>query len=179
MSIDDLQKISETNKNNAIAYADCICGALERALIKKKQLKEGEKLASTYRDSIGVDIRKIQNYFYHPLSTRAKKLIKEELGLDIKEIKYRDQKKINRMWKDKNGIDTSRLNASLLNWEHYHGGLKALCHKLIDLEEPIKDPIELLKFISENTFIVSKLKGVEDHIDHNTSIDSLNDWEAQ
>ena len=173
MNIEDFGNLTKTNQENALGYADCICGSLARAIKKRK---ETGKLASSYADSIGGDIRTIHNYFNQPVSMRAQRAIQEALGIEVKTVKYKDQKRINKKWKNHFGIPTGNISAGILKWEHYNGGIKELVSKLINLEETIEDPWELLKFISDNTFIIAKHTREEDHIDHDTSVEELKKW---
>lgn len=174
MQIEDFNKLTKTMQANVLAWADYMCGGLARVIEAKSKF---EKLPSTYGDSLGYTIRMIQSKFPQPISKRAQQVLKETLEMDVTAIEYDEQKTINRKYKQHFNLDTSRLNAGALHWEHYNGGIKELTKKLINLEKPINDPIELLNFISENTHIIVKLKGVEDHIDHNTSIEGLKLWD--
>ena len=174
MRLDDLSNLTKTQRLNVLACADAMCGIHERTLIAKQRF---DSLPSTYGDSLGYNARMIQSKFPQRLSNRAKLHLKETLEMEIEAIIHREQKVINKKYKQHIGVDTSRLNAGALHWEHYNGGVKELTLKLIALDEPIQTPEKMLEFIANNTHIIVKLKGVEDHIDHNTTEEGLKIWE--
>ena len=174
MKIGDLKDLTKTQQLNVLAWADAMCGIHERVITAKQKF---DKLPSTYGDSLGYNARMIQSKFPQRLSKRAKIHLKETLQMEVDTIIHREQKVINKAYKQYIGVDTSRLNAGALHWEHYNGGVKELTLKLIALDEPIRTPEEMLKFIAKNTYIIVKLKGIEDHIDHNTTKKGLKIWE--